>query len=256
MHRWSRVTVVLLLLCTSGLLAQVDEQEEPVPPKRSSQTKIGGGLGLTPSMLFLDLGPINRVLTAANAAPFEKNALYMFGGQLYGYILFVPNLRVGGLAAGGRMETGSLEQATGTRRDVRLSVGIGGVTVDYVVPLVPRLDLTVGTLLGGGNMKVVMTRDNGGGKIWGDLWSEYGSSQPVQEYSRTLEGSFFVYQPSVTLEYAVFRWLGVRAGVSYLGMSGGSWKLDDQHEVFGVPEDINAKGWMITTGLFIGTFVF
>jgi hypothetical protein len=250
------VIICLLMFSISGLIAQIEEQEEPVPPKRAVQAKLGGGLGLTSNWLMLDLDPLNRVLAGANATPFDHNSLFMTGGQVYAYVLFVPNVRVGFLGAGGSMESSSLEQSTNTRRSVDLSVGLGGASIDYVIPLMPRLDLTVGTVLGGGYMKLKMTRDDGTGKVWGDLWNEYGSQQPAQEYTRTLEGTFFVYQPSVNLEFAILRWLGVRAGVSYLGAVDADWKLDNTYDVSGVPDNVNAKGFMITAGVFVGTFVF
>jgi hypothetical protein len=256
MRRWFILFAAGLALVVSPLLAQVEDHPEPVPPKRASAVKLGGGIGLSPSWLFLDMDPINSVLSSANAAPFSDGSLYMSGIQGYAYILFIPNLRVGGLGAGGSMESSSLEVATSTRRNVKLSVSMGGVTVDYVIPVIPRVDLTVGTMLGGGTMKLAMTRDNGTGKVWGDLWGELGGSAPAPEYSRTLEGSFFLYQPSVTVEVAVMRWLGLRVGGSYLGASGNSWKLDDQYDVAGVPDNIRPKGFTLTTGLYLGTFIF
>lgn len=256
MHRWFGLLAVACALVVSPILAQVEDHPEPVPPKRASAVKLGGGIGVTPSWLFLDLDPINRVLAAANAATFSDGSLYMSGIQGYAYILVVPNLRVGGLGAGGSMESSSLEIASNTRRDVKLSVSMGGVTIDYVIPVVPRVDITVGTMLGGGSMKLRMTRDNGTGKIWGDLWGELGGSAPASEYSRTLEGSFFLYQPSVTVEVALTRWLGLRVGGSYLGAAGNSWTLDDKYDIYGVPDEIRPKGFVLTTGLYLGTFIF
>jgi hypothetical protein len=218
--------------------------------------KLGFAAGFSPSWLSLDLAPVNAVLAASNAATFSKGSLYMSGIQGYAYILFVPNLRVGGLGASGSMESSSLEIATNTRRTVELSVGVGGVTIDYVVPVIPRLDVTVGTMIGGGHMKFLMTRDNGTGKVWGDLWSDYGSGQPAAEYARTMEGSYFMYEPNVGVEVAVMRWLGVRASVGYLGTSGNSWTLDERYDITGVPDAVNPKGFRFSTGVFLGTFIF
>ena len=254
MNRLLALIAIMLLTSYSYLVAQEQEEEEPMPPKRSSPAKIGGAGGLTPFWLFLDVDPINEVLRNSNAAEFSNGRLPMFGGQGYGYILFVKNLRVGGMGATGRMKSRSLFGST--RREVELSVGFGGVTVDYVLPIAPRFDLTFGTLLGGGGIDLTINRDDGQAKVWGDLWDEFGSLQPAQEYSRKLSGSYFVYQPSVNLEFALLRWVGLRAGVSYLGMAGGDWKLDDKYDVFGVPSSISGKGWMINTGIFLGTFVY
>lgn len=244
------------LMLASLAFSQTEDQYEPVPPPKASQGKIGGGGGYTPGWLFMDVDALNATIVAAGGTPFDGGRMMMQGGQGYAYLLLVENLRIGGMGMSGTRSTSRLETATNTRRDVELSVGYGGVTLEYTLPIVPRLDITVGTLLGGGGMSLTLRRDNGSSKEWGDIWGETGGSQDAAEFSRRLEGSFFTFQPSVTLEFAILRWLGLRAGAGYLGMSGGSWKLDDTYELLGVPDEINGKGWMINTGIYIGTFIY
>ncbi len=252
MGRFFAFLSVIVLILPLNLFAQ-DQDEEPLPPKHEA-SKLGGGAGFTPFWLFFDPGPINQILGSASAGALAKGGLPLYGGQGYGYVMFLPNVRVGGIGASGSLETKTL--SGNTLRDVQLSVGFGGVTVDYVVPITPRLDATCGIMLGHGSMEITMTRDDGTAKVWDGLWTEYGSTNPAQDYTRKLTGSFFAYQPSVNLEYAVLRWLGVRVGVSYSGMAAASWKLDDTYDVFGVPSNISGKGLMINTGVFVGTFMF
>lgn len=254
--RRSLASAALVLAAAASLIAQVDDKYEPIPPPKSTPGKIGGGIGYTPGWLFMDVDALNATIVAAGGTPFDGGTMMLNGGQGYAYILLVQNLRVGGVGMTGTRTTSRIEQSTNTRRDVELSVGYGGVTVEYTVPLVPRLDFTVGTVLGGGGMSITLRRDQGGAKVWDDLWDEFGSSANPVEFSRKLEGSFFTWQPSVSLEFALMRWLGVRAGVGYLGMSGGSWKLDGAYDLAGVPDDISANGWMVNAGIYLGTFVY
>ncbi len=255
MHRWLVILSCLLLLIELPALAQ-DDEEEPLPPPRHAQPKIGGAGGFTQNLLFMDLDPINQVLSSSKAAPFDKGPILLLGGQGYAYILVVQNLRVGGLGAGGSITSKELDQTTNITRTVQLSVSYAGVSVDYVIPIVPRLDLAVGVVLGRGGTTFKMTTDQGNGKVWDNLWSAYGNGTPASEYTRTLSGSFFVYQPSVSVEYSLLRWLGLRLGASYLGMAGGSWNLDDNYDVANVPSNISGKGFMINGGIFVGTFLF
>ncbi len=251
-----------LLFCLMMILCQLTytiAQEEPKddelpPPKRSAAPKLGGAAGFTPEWLFLDIDPINQVLTGAQGAPFDNGRLMLTGGQGYAYVLFVPNLRIGGMGAGGTMTSKSL--VGNTRRQVDVGVGFGGVTLEYVVPIVPRLDLTFGVLAGRGSLDFTITRDDGGAKVWGDIWDGFGTLQPAQEYTRKLSGSFYVVQPSVNLEFSLLRWMGLRAGVGYSSMSAGNWTMDDKYDIYGVPDNISGKGWMINTGIFVGTFVY
>jgi hypothetical protein len=191
--------------------------------------------------------------------------MLLLGGQGYGYIMVVPNLRIGGLGAGGSMIQNSLD-TTGhefgvpsVRRDVELSVGFGGVTIEYAVSVIPQLDVVLGIMIGGGSTSIKMTRNINSEKMWGDIWDEYGSpvySRRTDEYTRNLSSSFFIYQPSLNIEYAVLRWVGLRLGVSYNGMMVNKWTLDDKYDIIGVPDKISGKGFMINGGIFLGTFLY
>jgi hypothetical protein len=256
MKRFFTTLMLMSLLAASMLVAQQKDEEEIIMPKHRTDSKIGGAGGFTPFWLFLDVDPINQYLANSNCAQFNKDGMMLWGGQGYGYIMLLPNVRIGGIGAKGTKKSTSYDVATEIRRDVEMSVGFGGVTIDYVVPVMPRLDISGGVMLGGGGMDIKMTRDNGSAKLWTELWDDLGSTSATQNYSRKLSGSFFIVQPSVNIEYAVLRWLGVRVGVSYLGMTGGEWKLDDKYDILGVPDKISGKGWMINSGVFLGTFIF
>lgn len=246
---------LIIFAMAATVVAQQDEDEEPIPPpKKSAGPKFGGAAGFTQNLLFLDMGPINQVLAANNFAPFSGDGLFMTGGQGYGYVMFLQNFRIGGMGGSGTRISTSL--SGNTRRDVELSAGFGGVTLDYVIPVIPRLDVTTGVFLGAGGMSFTIRRDDGSAKTWGTEWSQLGSNDSVYNLSTKLSGSFFVIQPNVNFEFAILRWLGVRVGVGYMGMIGNNWKVDDTYDFIGVPDNVNARGWMINGGLFLGTFIY
>jgi len=261
MYRLLLISFCLLFILEIPLLAQEDEEQVPLPPKHSAQAKIGGAGGFTQNILFLDLNPINDLLKKSNAAPFSNNPMLLLGGQGYGYIMLVPNLRVGGLGAGGSMVSKSYDPDTDIRRDVELSVGFGGVTIEYAVPVVPRLDIAFGVMLGAGSTSIRMTRNINSNILWEKIWDDYSmdnllAGKYTGEYTRNLSGSFFIYQPSLNIEYAVLRWVGLRVGVSYNGMAVTDWKLDDQYDLIGVPDKVSGRGFMINGGIFLGTFLY
>jgi len=248
--------LLFIIAATTFVIAQEEDDEPLPPPKRAGSTKIGGAAGYTMGLLFMNFDPINEVMQRENLAEFDNNGIVMLGGQGYGYVLFVPNFRLGYQGMGGQATSKTLYQASNTVKEVELAVSFGAATFDYTIPVVPRFDISIGMMLGGGSMDLKFNRSYGTGQNWLGTWDEFGSLPPVGEYSGKLTGSFFVYQPSVNLEFAVLRWLGLRAGVSYLGMSGNDWKRDDKYDVFGVPDNVSGKGWMFNSGIYIGTFVF
>jgi len=245
----------LLMLLLIGLTAPVfsqQEEEPPIPPKRS-KAKVGALAGFTPGWLIVDVIPINDFLESAGGAPLKDNGVFLWGGGGAAYIMLLPNFRVGGVGMSGSIKSTSLDPF-GLRRDAQLRVGFGGVTLEYVVPVVDRLDVALGTMLGGGGIDLILRRDIGGVNQWEREKQILRLGSPLLNLRRTLSGSYFVWIPSVNVEYAILGWLGVRLGASYVGMSAPSWTIDDDHELLGVPSNITGKGFMINGGLFVGTF--
>ena len=249
-----KVVPLLLLgiLCASIVTAQ----EEPIPPRRSKMAKVGLFAGFTPAWLNVDVGPLNSFITAAKGAPLSSNGVVMYGGAGAIYIIVLPNVRIGGAGMSGSLTSTALDNATGLRRDAKLNVGYGGVTIEYVIPIVERLDVSAGALLGWGGIDLTMRVGNGGSNTWdneqtllkGDLVA------PGNNLTRTYTGKFFVYVPSVNIEYSILGWLGARLGVSYVGMAFPSWQVDGNYDFLGVPDKVKGSGFMVQAGIFVGTF--
>ena len=254
-----RVLLAVIILSLAGSFVYSQEDSiPPIPPKRSRSARIGAFGGFTPGWLFLNVDPINLYLAGAGGAPLKDDGVFLYGGAGSAYIMFLPNLRVGGVGMSGSIKSTSLD-GLGVRRDAELSVGYGGVTFEYVIPVIERLDVLVGAMLGGGGIGITLRADAGGNKTWAQEWGNFGSGNyqhggTITNITRKLDGRFFVWVPSVNAEYALLGWLGARLGVSYVGMSAPSWQLDDNYDLLGVPSDVNGKGFMINAGLFVGTF--
>jgi hypothetical protein len=235
-------------------------QDYPIPPKRTTAAKVGFFAGVTPSWLFVDVGPINSFLVPAGGAPLKDNGIFMFGGAGAVYIGVINNFRVGGIGLGGGISSSSVD-ATGIRRDTDLDVGFGGITVEYVIPAIPRLDIALGGMLGWGGVDVTLRQDTGRNLTWDDEWANFGSGNYVDpstgtigNITRTMSGSYFVWMPTVNVEYAVLGWMAIRVGAGYVGMSAPSWSVDGKYDLVGVPSDINGEGFIINGGIFVGTF--
>jgi hypothetical protein len=228
-------------------------QEEPIPPKRSKAARVGGFIGITPAWLFVDVKPINEVLVKSGGAELKDGGVFMFGGAGAAYIMLVPNLRVGGLGMSGSISSAAVD-AFGVRRDAKLNVGFGGITFEYLIPVVDKLDIAVGSMVGWGGIDITMRKDFGGQSTWDQQWGYLAGTGNVTNTTRKLTGSYFVWVPSVNIEYAILGWVGLRLGASYVGMSAPSWKVDDNYELLGVPSNVSGKGFMINAGVFVGTY--
>ncbi len=248
-------TVLFILLGIFSASA-VMAQEEPIPPKRSRMAKVGLFAGFTPAWLNVDVGPVNTFITGAKGAPLSMNGMVMYGGAGAIYIIVLPNVRIGGAGMSGSLTSTALDNATNLRRDATLNVGYGGVTIEYVIPILERLDVSAGALLGWGGMDLTMRISNGSANTWDNEQTllKDGLAAPGNNLTRTYNGKFFVYIPSVNVEYAIIGWLGARLGVSYVGMAFPSWKVDGNYDYLNVPDNVKGSGLMVQAGIFVGTF--
>ena len=247
------LTIVLVLAIAPSVFAQ----EEPIPPKRAKMAKVGLFGGFTPGWLAVDTKPINEFIAGAGGAALTENGVFMVGGAGAIYIMVLPNFRVGGMGMSGG--TSSSKMISNVRKDTELRVGFGGLTLEYVIPIVPRFDLAVGTMIGAGGLDITLRQDVGGNKTWYEEWSSFGSGiyptpAQIDNVQRTMSGHFYVLVPSVNFEYAVLGWLGVRLGGSYVAMISPTWTLDGKYDLQEVPSSISGKGFMINAGIFLGTF--
>jgi len=250
---------VAIALLLSMIAATAISQDELIPPKRAKASKVGFFGGVTPGWVFVDVKPVNDYLVAAGGAPLKDDGMFLFGGGGAVYVGVINNFRVGGMGMGGSISSSSVD-SLGVRRDAEFNNGFGGVTFEYVIPLFPRLDIAVGTMLGWGGVDLTIRQDVGGNLTWDDEWGNFGSGNysipggQINNITRTLSGSYFVWIPSVNVEYALLGWCAVRLGASYVGMSAPSWSVDGQYDLTGVPSTVNGKGWMINAAFLVGTF--
>lgn len=246
--------ILLSLLLVFGVFGTLMAQEEPIPPRRTKAAKMGLFGGFMPGYLFVDTKELNTHLLNSGAAPLGEDGMFMYGGGGAIYIMVVPNLRIGGVGMSGGLTSSKV--TAGIRRDAEMRVGYGGVTVEYVVPIVPRLDVSFGTMIGWGGVDVTLTQDMGFAKTWEDEWSDFGfgGGTMVTSVRRQMSGKFWIFTPSVNVEYAILGWLGARLGVSYVTMVSPSWELDQTYDLLNVPSGIKGNGFMINGGLFFGTF--
>lgn len=253
MMQFQRVILFSLILLFG--LSTVWAQEPPIPPRRGSAPKVGLFLGFTPAWLKVDVAPVNEFLAGTGAAPLKDNGIFMVGGGGAIYILVIKNFRVGGMGLSGSTSSSAV-LPNGIRRDVQLSVGVGGLTFEYVVPIVRRLDFAFGSMVGWGSTTLSLRQYAGGNHTWTDEQALFGTWPPTSTISteRTLSGSFLALVPSVSIEYAALGWLAFRLGASYNLMLAPSWSVDGEYSLSGVPSSVKGNGFMVNAGIFVGTF--
>ena len=250
--------ITLLALTTIiafAMFAQDEDTSSESPRFRRTRSKIGGAGGFTPAWGLFKFDEINAALKSAGMPTLSKSdPMYLVGGEGYGYIMFLKNVRMGGRGIGGTVSASLYDKATNTRKTVDYRISYGGFLVDYVMPVAERLDVAFGLTLGGGSVNITTTRDDNSFKEWSGMWTEYGNNAPTKNVTRHLNGTFFALQPGVSVEYAILQWFQLRMGITYPYMTNATWKLEDESEIIGVPDKLKADGPVITAGIMFGFF--
>jgi hypothetical protein len=251
-----KIFVVLALVGISSLmLFAQDEEDQDRSFSYANRVKVGGAGGVTPIVALFDNKNIDQFLTSAGLPKLGSDPMYLVGGEGYGYIMFLRNVRVGGFGAGGSRTVSTLDFVSNIKREVEYSISYGGFIIDYVRPIAYKLDLAVGASIGGGSVNITMRKDDGKFKQWDSLWSEYGDlSRRTANYSRRLTGGFVTLNPHVSLEYTLLTWLQLRIGLGYPIMLSPEWKVDEKYDINLVPSTIKASGYTVNGGIMFGFF--
>jgi len=211
----------------------------------------GVGGGFIASWTFPNIQPVNDQLKAFGTPELGKSGYFSSGGAGFVYIGFVPGLRIGGIGFGGA--TTESKMSNSFKRQAKLTSAFGGVSVEYTLPIVRRVGISIGLILGGGNTTLEFYRYKDS-YSWDQLWSEIKDSTSTTNFGRKLSNDYFVVAPTVNIDIPFYRLVAVRLGATYAMHFGNNWKLDNEQDVYNVPT-ATAKGQLyLNAGIFFGFF--
>lgn len=212
----------------------------------------GGGGGYVPAWYIPKVDEINNQIKILGIPEFSTSGLYVSGGAGFIYIGFVKHLRLGGMGYGGTMSKSFFMD--GVNREAIYSIGGGGVTVEYTLPFIKNVGLSVGAQLGSGSMTLELFR-NSGTMYWDYVWLELTERGEKESYKK-LTNSFWMFSPTLNFEVPVYRFVVFRLGVGYQFTFGNEWTYDNDQPLNNVPSGLNANSFFIQSGIFIGFFSF
>jgi hypothetical protein len=224
----------------------------PQQQKKYFDAPFGGGVGYMPAWYIPNLDPVNVELKSIGMPELSTGGFYSSGGAGFIYLGFIKFLRVGGMGYGGSVS--STQTVDGHNREVVYSLGGGGITIEYTLPIIKDIALSVGAIIGAGTLKIQLYR-NSGNFTWEGTWEEFASGDNTS-FTRTLENSYWMFTPTVNLDLPLNRFILIRLGVGYQLAFNDDWTADNEQELKNVPSDLNANAFFIQSGLFIGFFSF
>lgn len=233
---------IAILLLSGSLSFSQDTQYFDAP--------FGGGGGYTPGWIIPEFNVLNEKLSTLGIPEFSSSGLYTSGGAGFLYIGFIRNLRLGGMGFGGSSSSSS--NVSGVNREAIYSVGGGGLTIEYTLPFIKNVGVSIGTIVGGGSVSVEFYSNNGNFN-WNDLGTDLSSSSNV---SRTLTNNFWIVAPTINIDIPFYRFFSFRVGGGYVFTAGEEWRAENDQKISNVPTGLNGKSFFIQTGVFLGFFSF
>jgi hypothetical protein len=239
-----KIILALLIISSTSIFPQQQKKYFDAP--------FGGGIGYVPAWYFPNLDPINTELQKIGMPELSTSGFFSSGGAGFIYIGFVKFLRIGGMGYGGSISTSAV--VNGFNKEVVYSLGGGGLTVEYTLPFIKDIGLSVGAIIGAGSLEIQMF-SNTGNFTWQNSWQEFGADS-TDSFSRTLKNSYWMFTPTLNLDVPINRFILIRLGAGYQIAFNDDWAADNNQEIRGVPSELNANTFFVQSGIFIGFFSF
>ncbi|MCX6171139.1 MAG: hypothetical protein NTX65_17530 [Ignavibacteriales bacterium] len=238
--------LALILFYSTTLIAQEGEDVGWV-------ARFGAALGVTPTYAFPNVDPINIQLKEMKIDPLSTSGMFVIGGGGYAYIMMVDNLRIGGMGVTGSQSTTGV--VGGLNREVKYNCSFGGLTIEYTLPFIKNIAVSVGTVLGMGTTSIEIYQ-NSGSFNWTDTWKKVNAGTSSTNVSDKIANSFYSVTPTLNVDIPISRFIAVRVGGGYVASFGNDWKINNDKNLDGTPSDLSSNSFFIQTGIYFGLFAF
>jgi len=210
----------------------------------------GGGIGYSPGWYVPNMDQLNLQMKIFGLPAFSNGGFYTSGISGFLYLGFIPQLRIGGMGFGGSTSKPGI--VNGESREAIYSLGGGGFTVEYTLPFVRDFGISIGTVIGRGDLKIELYKNNGSFD-WNNTWNDI-SNTSTSNYSRTLDNKYWIITPTINFDIPFQRFVTFRIGAGYQFTFGDNWTVENDQPLNNVPTGLNGKSFFIQSGVYIGFF--
>jgi hypothetical protein len=208
----------------------------------------GGGGGFMPGVHFVNLSELNKKLSLIGLPEFSNKTIFTTGGGGYIYIGFIPQLRVGGLGYGGSKSIS--HYSNDINYQVDYSLGVGGFTVEYTLPFVKNIAISIGAIIGGGEI-IIEYYEN----FKSFSWPEVFTSNHKNNYTK-LTNDFYLISPTINIDIPIYRFISIHFGIGYQLTFSSQWHANNKQNLLNAPKNLDGNSFFIQSGIYIGFFAF
>lgn len=245
-----KIIALLIVLISFNLINAQDETEDV-----GWVARFGIAGGITPTWIIPNIDPLNAEIKKVGLEELSNSGMLLLGGGGYAYIMFVDNLRLGGIGLSGSTSTSG--KIGNMNKEIKYNYGFGGVSVEYTLPFVKYIGVSVGAIIGAGSQSIEIYQNNGS-FTWDDTWGKVNSDGIVMtnHVSDEISNAFYIFTPTLNVDVPINRFIALRIGGGYTFTFDNDWSLNNDNSIEGVPNDFSGDSFFIQTGIYFGFFAY
>ncbi len=211
--------------------------------------------GVTAGWHFNPVKDLNIQLKNAGFPEMPENGFLTLGGG--GFVDFPKGgnfLRFGGFGNG--FTSKQSKQVNDTlKKDANYSLGQGGVSFEYVIPISKIFDISFGSQFSTGTLKLELYQYGSDINSYNNIFSEFSSNGSSTNLSKVFKSRFYTVQPQVGIGILLKKFMYLKVDCGYQIGAQNTWRVDNDIEVKDFPKGIEPKGLVINVGLNFGLFI-
>ncbi len=214
--------------------------------------KFAIGIGYTPGWFIPDYNIINDQVKALGVDEFSSAGFFATGYSGYVSVAVVKNIRIGGMHLNG--STSNKGYKNGFNKEAVYSASLSGLTIEYSLPFIKQVAVSVGTIIGAGNATLELYQNKGEFQ-WNGIWNELdGTKDNTTNISRKLSNTFFTISPTLNVDIPFYRFFAFRIGGGYMFALGKNWEVDNGVILNDIPSGLSSNSLFLQVGIYVGYF--
>jgi hypothetical protein len=211
--------------------------------------------GVTAGWHFNPVKNLNIELKNAGFPEFSESGFFTTGGGGFIDLPMKSNfLRIGGFGNG--FTSRITKQVNDTlKKDANYSLGQGGFSLEYIMPLGSVIDISFGSKFSTGTLKLELYKYGNDLGNYSNSFNEFQSNGSTNNISRTYKSRFYTVQPQVGIGIMLRKFMYLKIDCGYQIGAQNTWRVDNDVEVTNFPSGIEAKGLVLNVGLNFGLFI-
>ena len=211
--------------------------------------------GVTAGWHFNPVKNLNTELKNAGFPEFSESGFFTTGGGGFIDLPMKSNfLRIGGFGNG--FSSRITKQVNDTlKKDANYSLGQGGFSLEYIMPLGSVIDISFGSKFSTGTLKLELYKYGNDLGNYTNTFNEFQSNGSTGNIARTYKSRFYTVQPQVGIGIMLRKFMYLKIDCGYQIGAQNTWRVDNDVEVTNFPSGIEAKGLVLNVGLNFGLFI-